>query len=143
MILIEEINSDEKYEEIRKRYHTEHDVDLWKLWQYENADLLMRERLTKQQPLISRKTFTKYKLNHVQKCDYLSQFGCSTGIEFEWIHEAMMKTLDDNHICGDPNKCDNYDAATMGPRCTCHTCSHCLITSLKSIPPQQLLHELC
>ena len=123
LILIEEINSDEKYEQIRKRYYTEHDTDLWKLWQYENTDLLRRERLSKQQPLISLSTFTKYKPNHVQQCGYLSQFGCATGIEFEWIHEAMMKTLCNNHHCGDPNKCDTYNA-TMGLKCVCDTCSH-------------------
>ena len=75
--LLEEINSDEKYEEISKQYHTTHKLDLHKQWQYESADLQMTERLSKQRPLISRTTFSKYFPNHVQKKDYLSQFACA------------------------------------------------------------------
>ena len=60
LVLLEEINSDEKYEEAVKQYYTETDKDLYKSWQYENTDLFTRERLSKGQPLISLNTFTKY-----------------------------------------------------------------------------------
>ena len=142
LILIEEINSDEKYEEIGKLFYTENDVDLYQEWLYENVDLLRRERLAKQQPLISRKTFTNYKPNYVQKTSYLSQFACTIDTEFDWIHATMMKTLQDNHECGDPNKCTNF-AIPMGTRCTCDRCSGCIISELAAIPPKQLLHQLC
>ena len=101
LVLVEDINSDEKYEELTKRFHTAHKSDLCKQWQYQTADLQMRERLSKHKPVISRKTFSKYFPNHVQKKPYISQFGCEKGIQFRWIHKSMMKTLQDNHHCGE------------------------------------------
>ena len=142
------MNSDEKWLEQSKRFHTAPVVDWHKQWLWETPDLQMRERLSKpperykQRVVISRKCFSKYIPNHVQKKDYLSQFACETGVEFEWLHKDFIKTLQDNHQCGDPNKCANW-RAPMGTQCTCPTCTKCLITELQSIAPLQLLKSLC
>ena len=108
---LEEINSDEKWMEVNKRYHTMSVMDMHKQWLWETPDLQTRERLSrprekyKQRMVISRISFSKYCPNHIQKKDYLSQFGCESGIEFEWLHKEFIKVIVDNHHCGDINKC--------------------------------------
>ena len=137
-----ELNTDEKYAETVKQYHTQHKCDMYKSWQYSNTDLLTRECLSKHRPITCRKTFNKYIPNHIKKVDFLTQFGCEKGIGFEWIHKALIKALKNNHECGDPTKCVYY-TANMGDRCTCIRCNNCVITKLESITCDQLLHELC
>ena len=140
--LLEEINSDEKYEEITKQFYTTNVCDWHKQWQYENMELLREECPSKGQVMTSRQTFTKYIPNHVQKKSYLSQFACILCLEALWMHQTMMKTLRDNHHCGDLTKCFNHEES-METLCTCPSCSNCLIIQLQSIPPEQLLHYLC
>ena len=141
LVLLEEINSDEKYEEVQKRYYTDTDGGMWLLWQYQNTDLLYRERLSKGQPIISKRTFTKYRPNWVDQTNYLSQFACDKCIEFEWMHDGLMKTLKDNHSCG-LTTCNNYQE-NMSTKCICDNCSTCFISELKAAPVKQLLHYLC
>ena len=105
--LLEEINSDEKYVEHMKQYHTANKCDLHKQWLWQTQDLQRRERLSKRKPVISRYAFSKCIPNHIQKKDYLSQFACESGVQHEWMHHSLIKTLQDNHDCGNPNKCNN------------------------------------
>ena len=138
---IEELNTDEKCREIVKQYHTQHISDMHKSWQYANTDLLTRECLSKHRPITCRRTFTKYIPNHIKKTNFLSQFACETCVEFEWIHKALIRTLKDNHDCGNISKCIYY-RVNMGDSCTCIRCSNCIITKLESVTCDQLLHEL-
>ena len=142
MTLLEEINSDEMYEEVTKQYHTTNVTDLHVKWQHQNADLVTRECLSKDRSITCRKTFTKYVPNQVSKKHYISQFACGDDIEFEWLHQAVMKILRDHHQCGGPNICVIYDEE-MKTICTCETCTNCFILELKTMPPKPSLHRLC
>ena len=134
-------DDDIKYQTVRNRYYTQSDKQCYDEWQYNNIDILTRERLSRGRPLITPKTFTKYRPHHINHKDYLSQFACEDCTLFTFKHTALHKQLDRSHHCG-TSECNNW-AAPMGPQCSCADCSSCVILKLKELPLSALLHELC
>ena len=81
--------------------------------------------------------FIKCRPIWITQTDHLPQFACTDGFKFEWMHDAMNETLQD-----EAKSCDDYQEL-MGLEHTCRTCSTCTTIELTNVPTKQLLHQLC
>ena len=89
----DELDIDEKCEEVTKRYYTETDQHVYDAWLYDETNVITTELLAKGKALPSKKLFVKYRPNHIQRTSHLSQMACDACTMHVFEHEALISKL--------------------------------------------------